>query len=94
MDKSDAIPGFRKHRGPYRRGKADQTSISSTDFCKHSGKVREAQLRVLPGAPCGLQQPTVSAFHPPHPEMRASQRRTLLLLMFYDFDLVSGLKYL
>lgn len=95
VDKSDATPAFRMHLGSYRR-KANQTCIFSADFCKYLGKAFEARLRRLPGIRCVseiVDFPSLS-FSLLNPKMKASQRRSLLILMFYDFDLVSDLKYL
>lgn len=95
VDKSDATPAFRMHLGSYRR-KANQICIFSADFCKYLGKRFEARLRRLPGIRCVseiVDFPSLS-FSLLNPKMKASQRRSLLILMFYDFDLVSDLKYL
>lgn len=92
MHKSDATPGFREHLGSYRR-KENQTRIFSADFCKYLGYVFAAQLKGLPGTQCVGDFPFLG-FTPFNPKKKASQRRSLLILMFYDFDLVSELKYM
>lgn len=63
---------------------------------RHLGKVFEVPLRRLPGiyrVPEIGDFPSLS-FSLLNPKMKASQRRPLLILMFYDFGLVSDLKYL
>lgn len=63
---------------------------------RHLGKVFEAPLRRLPGIHCVPELgdfPSLS-FSLLNPKMKASQKRPLLILRFYDFDFVSDLKYL